>query len=167
MARGDAAPVRALLLALGSARPAAALVEWDNLISKSRELSMSGILGLVETDILYAEPGTEQAEVWRVLQALVGIGCLRVVARICRAPCWEFLHAMHGIPPPEGVEAREFWLRQASWTEISALGLSQEDTSYHRINQGSRPQLRILWTKAQLEHERTWWHDEGHALDGQ
>ena len=140
-------------------------VQWDVLLTKSRELSMSGILGLVETDILFAEPGTEQAEIWRVLQGLVGIGCLRVVSRICRSPCWEILHTMYGIPPPEGVEAREFWLRQPSWTEMSRLGLSQEDTSYHRINQGSGPQLKVLWTATQLKHEQDWWMEEGGELD--
>lgn len=140
--------------------PVRAEVDWKALVGKSRELSMSGILGLVETDILFAEPGTEQYEIWRILQSLVGIGCLRVLSRICKAPCWEFLHTMYGIKQPEGVEAREFWLRQPSWTEMGALGLSQEDTSYHRINQGSGPQIKVLWTFAQLEHERDWWSEE-------
>ncbi len=140
--------------------PVRASVDWDNLAGKTRELSMSGVLGLVETDILFAEPGTEQYELYRILQSLVGIGCLRVLSRICKAPCWEFLHTMYGIKQPEGVEAREFWLRQESWTEMSALGLSQEDTSYHRINQGSGPQIKVLWTHSQLQHEREWWLEE-------
>jgi hypothetical protein len=145
--------------------PVRAEVDWEALLGRSRELSMSGILGLVETDILFAEPGTQQTEIYRILQSLVGIGCLRVLSRICVAPCWEFLHTMYGIKQPEGVEAREFWLRQESWTEMSALGLSQEDTSYHRINQGSGPQIKILWTFEQLENERDWWTgDEGDQL---
>ena len=74
-----------------------------------------------------------------MLQSLVGIGCLRVFSRICKAPCWEFLHTLYGIKQSEGVVARKFWLRQPSWTEMGGLGLSQEDTSYHRINQGSGP----------------------------
>lgn len=149
----------AAILALLPA-PVRAEVDWDVLLGRSRELSVSGILGLVETDILFAEPGTEQIEIYRILQSLVGIGCLRVLSRICKAPCWEFLHTMYGIKQPEGVEAREFWLRQESWTEISALGLSQEDTSYHRINQGSGPQIKILWTYRQLELERDWWAED-------
>ena len=135
-------------------------VEWEALVGRSRELSMSGILGLVETDILFAEPGTQQTKIYRILQSLVGIGCLWVLSRICKAPCWEFSHTMYGIKQPQGVEAREFWLRQESWTEMSALGLSQEDTSYHRINQGSGPQIKILWTYEHLQHERDWWTGE-------
>jgi hypothetical protein len=154
-----------LKLALSSLiQPVRAEIDWETLIGKSRELSMSGILGLVDTDILYAEPGTEQPEIWRILQAMVGIGCLRVVSRICKAPCWEILHQIYGIQPPESVEAREFWLRQPSWTEMSRLGMTQEDTSYHRINQGSGPQLRLLWTAREVQDEHDWWNQKGTSL---
>ena len=51
--------------------PVRAEEDWKALVGRSRELSMSGILGLVETDILFAdaEPGIEQYEIWRILRA--------------------------------------------------------------------------------------------------
>jgi hypothetical protein len=147
-------------LLLSFASPVRAGIEWDTLITRSRELSMSGALGLLETDILYAEPGTEQPELWRILQSMVGIGSLRVASRICEAPCWEFLHSMYGTRLPESVEARNFWLNQPSWTEMSKLGMSHEDTSYHRINQGSGPQLKVLWTWDDIAREQAWWEGE-------
>jgi hypothetical protein len=118
---------------------------------------MSGALGLVEANILFAEAGSEQDEFWRLFQSFLGIGAIRVLSSICVSPCWEFLHQMYGIKLPESVEAREFWLRQPSWTEISQLGLTQEDTSYHRINQGSGPQAKVLWTWDDICKERDWW----------
>jgi hypothetical protein len=125
---------------------------------------MSGILGLVETELLFANSGAEQNEIFRILQALVGIGSLRVVSRICRSPCYEQLHQMYGIQPPESVEARDFWLNQPSWTVMGCLGMTQEDTSYHKINQGSGPQLRILWSLDKLLEAKEWWADTEHAL---
>ena len=118
---------------------------------------MSGILGILDTDLLFAEPGTSQPEYWRLAQGTLGIGSLRTLGLICKTPCFEFLHSMHGIKPPEAVEAREFWLRQEAWTEINALNMGQEDTSYHRINQGSGSQGKLLWNWEEIEAERKLW----------
>ena len=128
---------------------------------------MSGLLGLVETDVLFAEPGTSQPEYWRIAQGLLGIGSLRVLGRVCEMPCFEQLHQVYGIKPPESVEAREFWLRQEAWTELQALDMGQEDTSYHRINQGSGPQAKLLRNWEEIETERNRWgsQKEGSTLD--
>jgi hypothetical protein len=123
---------------------------------------MSGILGLIETDILFAESGTSQPEFWRIAQGTLGIGALRVMSRVCKTPCFEQLHQMYGIKPPESMQAREFWLRQEAWTELQGLDMGQEDTSYHRINQGSGPQGKLLYDWEEIETERKRWgsHDE-------
>ncbi|KIW07045.1 uncharacterized protein PV09_01937 [Verruconis gallopava] len=118
---------------------------------------MSGLLGLIETDILYAEPGTEQAEKWRIAQSILGIGSLRVLSKICRSPCFEILHQMYGIQPPESKWARDFWLAQRSWTELALINMTSEDTSYHRVNQGTGPQAKVLWTWDEICAERIWW----------
>jgi hypothetical protein len=118
---------------------------------------MSGVLGLLSTDLLFAEPGTSQPEYWRLGQAILGIGSLHVLGRICQSPCFEKLHFMYGVKPPEAVQAREFWLRQEGWTEIAIINMGREDTSYHRINQGSGPQGKLLWSQEEIETEKEWW----------
>jgi len=35
--------------------------------------------------------------------------------------------------------------------------MTQEDTSYHRINQGSGPQLKVVWTWKEVVDKRDWW----------
>ncbi|KIM21923.1 hypothetical protein M408DRAFT_333180 [Serendipita vermifera MAFF 305830] len=135
----------------------AAKIDFVTLIQETRRLSMSGILGLLDTDILFAESGTSQPEHWRVIQGTLGIGALRVLSRISKMPCFEALHQIHGIKPPESVEAREFWLRQEAWTELQGLDMGQEDTSYHRINQGSGPQGKLLWNWEEIETEKNRW----------
>jgi hypothetical protein len=147
-------------LAILNAQGVAAMIDFDTVITQSRQLSMSGILGILDTDILFAEPGSEQPEYWRLVQGTLGIGALRVLSRICKTPCFEMLHLMHGIKLPEAVEAREFWLRQEAWSEIRALDMGQEDTSYHRINQGSGPQGKLLWNWEEIEAERELWGSE-------
>ncbi|KAJ3123569.1 hypothetical protein HK098_001824 [Nowakowskiella sp. JEL0407] len=118
---------------------------------------MSGLVGLVDTDALFAEPGTEQKWWWRVAQSFVGLGAIRILSRIAQSPCFEFIHQMFGIKPPEAVEAREFWLRQESWTEMKRLGTSQEDTSYHKINQGAGPQAILIRTNEEAMAEDYRW----------
>jgi hypothetical protein len=135
----------------------AAFIDFSTLVAQTRQLSMSGVLGILETDILFAEAGTSQPELWRIAQGTLGIGALRVLSKITLTPCFEVLHMMFGIKPPEAVQAREFWLRQEAWTEVSILDMGQEDTSYHRINQGCGPQGKLLWNWEEIEIEREWW----------
>ncbi|KIM21931.1 hypothetical protein M408DRAFT_29175 [Serendipita vermifera MAFF 305830] len=73
-------------------------------------------------------------------------------------PCFEQLHRIYGIEPPESVEAREFWLRQRGWTEIQVLNMGKEDTSYHKINQEAGPQGKLLWTWNEIEAEKSRWN---------
>ena len=126
---------------------------------------MSGILGILETNILFVDPGTSQPEFWRLAQGTLGMGSLRVLSKICEAPCWETLHLVHGVKPPEAVQANEFWRNQEAWTELSALDMGSEDTSFHRINQGSGPQGRLLWDWDEIETERRLWGGEGDITD--
>ncbi|KIM21930.1 hypothetical protein M408DRAFT_299288 [Serendipita vermifera MAFF 305830] len=146
-----------LLSFLLNVQGVAAKIDLSTLVTETRRLSMSGVLGLLDTDILFAESGTSQPEIWRIVQGTLGIGTLRVLSKICKMPCFEQLHRVHGIKPPESVEAREFWLRQEAWTEIQALNMGQEDTSYHRINQGSGPQGKLLWGGKEMEIEKERW----------
>ncbi|KAJ3123568.1 hypothetical protein HK098_001823 [Nowakowskiella sp. JEL0407] len=132
-------------------------LDYEKLLEKSKEVSMSGLVGLVDTDALFAEPGTEQRWYWRVAQSFIGLGAIRILARIAKSPCFEVIHQMFGIKPPEAVEAREFWLRQESWTEMERLETSQEDTSYHKINQGAGPQAILIRTQMEAYAERERW----------
>lgn len=134
-----------------------ATLDWEVTIQKAQEFATAGIFGLLDTDILFAEPGTTQREWFRILQSLLGIGSLRVIFKIGQYPCLRFLHKAFGIKPPEAHRAREFWLNQESWTQMSGLGMTIEDTSYHRINQGCGPQAKILWDEKQIQEEKNWW----------
>ncbi|RPA79983.1 hypothetical protein BJ508DRAFT_377367 [Ascobolus immersus RN42] len=162
--RNASNPYLILVAILTQIPHAAAKINWETLIEKSRQISMSGLIGLLDTQVLWAQPGTEQPEFWRILQGLVGVGSLRILSKVCTHPCWGFLHQIHGVKPPEAVEARDFWLNQESWTEIGRLGgMTQEDTSYHRINQGSGPQCKIFWERADAEVEKKWWETSGES----
>ena len=120
---------------------------------------MSGILGLPDTDLLYLQPGSQQKEIFRILSATHGIGALRVIFKIARAPCLRFIHEACGQKPPEPFDAAAFWLEQESWTEMKGIGLNEEDTRYYRVNMGSGPQAKVLWNENDFMAERNWWNN--------
>lgn len=120
---------------------------------------MSGILGLLDTDLLYLEPGSKQKEIFRFLSAILGVGALRVIFKIARAPCLRFIHEACGQKPPEPFDAAQFWFLQESWTEMKGIGLNEEDTRYFRINMGSGPQAKVLWNEQDFQTERDWWRN--------
>ena len=128
-------------------------------LNKAREIAMSGILGLLDTDLLYLEPGSKQKEIFRFLSAILGVGALRVIFKIARAPCLRIIHEACGQKPPEPIDAAQFWLLQESWSEMKGIGLNEEDTRYYRINMGSGPQGKVLWNEQDFQAERDWWQN--------
>ncbi|KIM21927.1 hypothetical protein M408DRAFT_29172 [Serendipita vermifera MAFF 305830] len=121
-----------LFFFLMNAQGAAAKIDISTLLSETRCLSMSGILGLLDTDILFAESGTSQPEFWRVIQGTLGIGSLRLNS-------------------PRIKESKR---------GLASTGRLDRATSYHRINQGGGLQGKLLWNWEEILLEQNRWKSQ-------